>query len=248
MVRKEGKETFENRIISASTLSDFLFDNLKNEYDISTNEGKAQLASKANALIKKMHNSFFKDLLIEELSSIVGLSQQHLESKIDSAAGTKITPSTKREIKKEAPVFRGQQVSNHKTRLAIAILIQNPDLASSHKVPKGFDDAFTKGLPLLHILQKTIDSNPEISAAALLERFRDSEYEKALSKLAFLQTPETENKDNLDKEYANLLQRLQYDDRMEYLTHKADSGEALTPEENKEFLMLATNKPNTKID
>ena len=244
MVRKEGKEAFENRIINASTLSDFLFNNLKNEYDISTNEGKAQLASKANALIKKMHNSFFKDLLIEELSSIVGLSQQHLESKIELTNATRINKT----IKKETPVFRGQQVSNHKTRLTIALLIQNPSLASTHKVPKSFDNAFTKGLPLLHTLQRTIDSNPEISPAALLERFRDSEYEKALSKLAFLQTPETENKDNLENEYFNLLQRLQYDDRMEYLTHKVDSGETLTDDENKEFLTLATNKPNTKID
>ena len=244
MVRKEGKEAFENRIINASTLSDFLFDNLKNEYDISTNEGKAQLASNANALIKKMHNSFFKDLLIEELSSIVGLSQQHLESKIESTGDTK----TNRPIKKTTPVFRGQQVSNHKTRLAIALLIQNPALASTHKVSDNFKNAFTKGLPLLHILQSTIDSNPEISSTALLERFRDSQYEKALSKLSFLQTPETENKDNLENEYFNLLQRLQYDDRMEYLTHKVDSGEALTDDENKEFLTLATNKPNTKID
>jgi DNA primase len=31
MVRKEGKEAFENRIVNSSTLSDFLFDNLENE-------------------------------------------------------------------------------------------------------------------------------------------------------------------------------------------------------------------------
>ncbi len=254
MIRKEGKEAFENRIINASTLSDFLFENLKNECDVSTNEGKAQLASKANTLIKKMHNSIFKDLLIEELSSIVGLSQQHLESRIESISDTR----TNRQIKKETPdsreqfsqsqLSRGQQVSNHKTRLAIALLIQNPALGSTHKVPESFKSAFTKGLPLLHTLQIAIDSNLKISSAALLERFRDSEYEKALSKLAFLQTPETENKDNLEKEYANILQRLQYDDRMEYLTHKVDSGETLTEDENKEFLTLATNKPNTKID
>ncbi len=246
MVRKEGKEAFESRIVGASTLSDFLFENLKNECDVSTNEGKAQLASRANALIKKMHNSIFKDLLIEELSSIVGLSQQHLESKIESAADDKTR--TSRPVKTETPLLHGQQVSNHKTRLAIALLVQNPILASTCKVPETFKTAFTKGLPLLHTLQKTIDSNPEISSAALLERFRDSEHEKALSKLALLQTPETENKDNLNKEYANILQRLQYDDRMEYLTHKVDSGQPLTDDENKEFMMLATNKPNTKID
>ena len=85
MVRTEGKDAFEQRIKNSTTLSEFLFEHLKAEIDLRTKEGKAQLANKANKLIQKMHNSLFKDLLIEELSSLVGLSQQHLESKIASA-------------------------------------------------------------------------------------------------------------------------------------------------------------------
>ncbi len=223
MVRKEGKEAFEQRIKNASTLSDFLFDNLKSECDISNNEGKAQLASKANALIQKMHNSIFKDLLIEELASLVGLSQQHLESKISSETNNKAP------IQKAEPV-RGQQVSNHKTRIAIALLLQNPSLATKYKVPDGFKNAFTKGLPLLHHLQETIETNPDISSAALLERFRDNEHEKALNKLAVLQTPETENADNVEEVYSNIIQRLLIEDRDDYLSHKIQNNEPLTAE------------------
>lgn len=232
MVRKEGKQAFEQRIKNASTLSNFLFENLKSECDISNNEGKAQLASKANTLIQKMHNSIFKDLLIEELASLVGLSQQHLESKISSETNNKKAP-----IQKAQP-FRGQQVSNHKTRIAIALLLQNPSLAAKYKVPDGFKDAFTKGLPLLHHLQKTIETNPDISSAALLERFRDNEHEKALNKLAVLQTPETENTDNVDEVYSNIIQRLLIEDRDDYLTHKIQNNEALTAEEQEEYLKI----------
>ena len=232
MVRKEGKQAFEQRIKNASTLSDFLFENLKSECDISNNEGKAQLASKANALIQKMHNSIFKDLLIEELASLVGLSQQHLESKISSEANNKKAP-----IQKAEP-FRGQQVSNHKTRIAIALLLQNPSLAAKHKVPDGFKDAFTKGLPLLHHLQKTIETNPDISSAALLERFRDNEHEKALNKLAVLQTPETENADNVEEVYSNIIQRLLIEDRDDYFAHKIQNDEPLTAEEQEEYLKI----------
>ncbi len=231
MVRKEGKQAFEQRIKDASTLSDFLFDNLKSECDISTSEGKAQLASKANTLIQKMHNSIFKDLLIEELSSLVGLSQQHLESKISS------------EIKKQAPVqkataIRGQQVSNHKTRIAIALLVQNPSLAAKYKVPEKFKNAFTKGLPLLHLLQEIIESNPDMSSAALLERFRDNEHEKVLNKLAVLQTPETETTDNVDEVYSNIIKRLLIEDRDDYFSHKINNNEPLTAEEQEEFLKV----------
>jgi len=234
MVRKEGKDAFEQRIKNSTPLSEFLFDNLKAESDISTNEGKAQLANQANKLIQKMHNSLFKDLLIEELSSLVGLSQQHLESKISSA----------HEVSKPAPKavtpVRGQQVQNNKTRIAIALLLQNPVLASHHKVPDYFKDAFTKGLPLLYELQKTIESNTEISPAALLERYRNNEHEKALQLLSMLQTPETENADNVSEVYKSLIERLHDEDREEYFNYKIKNNGQLTAEEQKEYLALCT--------
>ncbi len=232
MVRKEGKQAFEQRIKNATTLSEFLFDNFISESDINTQEGKALLASKTNKLIQKMHNSLFKDLLIEELSSLVGLSQQHLEAKISSA-----DESAKPVPKKVKPV-RGQQVQNNKTRIAITLLLQNPMLASHHKVPDDFKYAFTKGLPLLYALQKTIESNTEISSAALLERFRDNEHEKALQRLSMLQTPETENTDNIIEVYKNLIERLSYEDRDEYFNYKIKNNEQLTAEEQKEYLEL----------
>ncbi len=232
MVRKEGKQAFEQRIKNATTLSEFLFNNLISESDISTQEGKALVASKANKLIQKMHNSLFKDLLIKQLSSLVGLSQQHLEAKISSAdKASKPVPKTVKPV-------RGQQVQNNKTRIAITLLLQNPMLASHHKVPDDFKNAFTKGLPLLYALQKTIESNTEISSAALLERFRDNEHEKALQRLSMLQTPETENADNIIEVYKNLIERLSYEDRDEYFNYKIKNNEQLTAEEQKEYLEL----------
>jgi len=157
MVRKEGFDAFEQRIKNATPLSEFLFEHLKSASDINTQEGKAQLASEANKLIQKMHNSLFKDLLIEELSSIVGLSQQLLEEKISSNADKKIPPP------KKVKAVRGQKILINKTRIAIALLVQNPELASQHKVPDDFKHAFKKGLPLLYTLQQTIESNNKIS-------------------------------------------------------------------------------------
>jgi len=234
MVRKEGKEAFEQRIKNATPLSEFLFENLKSESDVSTKEGKAQLASKANALIKKMHNSLFKDLLIEELSSLIGLSQQRLESKISSDENKK-TPL----IKKVKPI-RGQQILINKTRIAIALLIQNPVLASQYKVPDCFKQAFKKGLPLLYILQQTIESNNKISCAALLERFRDTEHENALHAMSMLQTPETENADHIFDVYKNIIERLCIEDRYEFLIDKLENNQQLSEKEMKEYMELST--------
>ncbi|VAW52051.1 DNA primase [hydrothermal vent metagenome] len=238
MVRKEGKEAFEQRIKNATTLSKFLFDHLKQECDTSSKEGQAQLASKANKLIQKMHNSLFKDLLIEELSSIVGLSQQHLEAKIienTTASAAKNYPQQK------TKAARGQLIQNNKTRIAIALLLQNPMLASHHKVPDHFKSAITKGLPLLHTLQQTIETNTKISAAALLERYRDSEFEKALNLLSILQTPETENTDNIVEVYKNIIERLSIEDRYEFLTNKLKIEKQLSENEMEEYKSLLQN-------
>ncbi len=232
MVRKEGCEAFEQRIKNATTLSKFLFQHLKEECDTSSKEGQAQLANKANKLIQKMHNSLFKDLLIEELSSIVGLSQQQLEAKIDSDTKQNILPP-----KITKPV-RGQQILINKTRIAIALLIQNPTLAAQHKVPDSFKQAFKKGLPLLHTLQQTIESNSEISSAALLERFRDSEHENALHTMSMLQTPETETADNILDIYKNIIERLSVEDRYEFLTSKLEARKKLTEDEMQEYKNL----------
>ncbi len=162
------------------------------------------------------------------------MSQQHLEAKISSDA------DNKRPAVKPAKPVRGQLVSNNKTRIAIALLIQNPALAKTHKVPPGFEHAFTKGLPLLYTLQQTIDSNTEISSTALLERFRDTEHAVALNKLAYLQTPETENTDNIADVYSDIIKRLFSEDRDEYLNHKINSNEPLTAEELEEYLKNPT--------
>ena len=234
MVRKEGKEAFEQRIKHAMTLSDFLFNTLTAASDISTSEGKAQLASKANGLIQKMHNSLFKDLLIEELSSLVGLSQQQLEAKIDAR------PEEKKLPPKTVKPVRGQQILINKTRLAIALLMQNPVLASHYKVPESFKEAFNKGLPLLYTLQQTIESNPEISPAALLERFRNSEHEHALNTLSMLQTPETDNENNILEEYKSIVERLRNEERDDFFRHKLENNESLSDEEWKEYLTRPT--------
>lgn len=247
MVRKEGKVAFEQRITNATPLSEFLFNSLKTQCDMSTREGKAQFASKANTLIQRLHNSLFKDMLIEELSSLVGLSQQLLEEKINDVDKHQKHRSvtTTRPVDKQqthGQQNRGQQVQNNKTRIAIALLLQNPTLATQCRVPDRFSNAFTKGLPLLHELQMIIDTNNEITPAALLERFRDNEQENALHKLSILRTPETENSDNIIEVYSNLIDRLDYEDRDEYFKYKFANDQPLSAEEQEEYLNLCTRK------
>ena len=58
--------------------------------------------------------------------------------------------------------------------------------------------------------------------------------------LSMLQTPETENTDNIMDVYKDLIERLHYDDRDEYFNYKISNNEQLTAEEQKEYLNLCT--------
>jgi DNA primase len=68
MVRKEGKEAFEKRATKALSLSDFFFQTLAGQCDLSTMEGRARLAAMAINHIKELPAGIFQSILLEELA------------------------------------------------------------------------------------------------------------------------------------------------------------------------------------
>ncbi len=231
MVRKAGKTAFEQRIDNATPLSDFLFSRLSEAIDEHTREGRAQLAEQAKPLLQKMPNSIYRELLFAELSQRVGLEQDALEARI--APRTPPPQPSARPSRSNT-----QQLKTTKTRVAIALLLQNPSLVACYPIPANFKTANSRGLPLLYHIYQTIQTNPSITCAALLERYRDHEYEKALNTLALWSSPETENTATREHDYINIIQRLEKEERYEYLLDK-EKNQGLNEAEMHEFLHLS---------
>ncbi len=80
LVRKEGFTGFMQRVKKAQSLPDFLFQHLQTQADISRLDGKAKLASIAQGWIDKVPEGFIKQLLYSQLSSLVGLSVEQIQS------------------------------------------------------------------------------------------------------------------------------------------------------------------------
>ena len=174
MIRKEGKENFEQRIAEAKPLSEFLFERLSEDLNLDSSEGKSSLTEKAKPLLSKLPESVFKDLLYQELSSLTGLNANKLQSsapEITKAAVVSSRPRSNREVKQNA------------TRDAIALLLQFPNLSCEALVPDTFKDSEIQGLPLLHEIHSMIKSHPEITPSALLERWRNNESFSVLQKM-----------------------------------------------------------------
>ena len=182
LIRNAGKEAFTQYLHKSTTLSEFFFSKLGKEIDSSTPDGCAKLASVAKPLLAKLPPSVFRDLMYKELNMRVG------------------TPVTQPQhpdysIKSTNPRSTARLPKYTKTRLAIALLLREPNLA--HKALPREDLAHLNavpGIPLLIQLLEIIEENPDLASAALIERFRGHEAYPHLQKLLEWDPPDMANR------------------------------------------------------
>jgi DNA primase len=78
IVRKEGKEAFEKRLDNSKHLPEFLFDNVKEQVDFDTLDGKARFGQLAAPLISRLPTGMLKELMQQQLSQETGIKQEVL--------------------------------------------------------------------------------------------------------------------------------------------------------------------------
>lgn len=175
MVRKEGKTQFEERLYKSTLLSDFFFQTLSNDIDLTTMEGRAQLTSRALQLIKMLPPILFQDFLLTELSKRVRLDLSQLKARMDGNQAIVFNkPPTKKvsaKTKTKSPLA-----------IALALLVQNPSL-SAH-LPEMLPDEDDKPWQLLKELKKTLSGQNIMTTGILLERWHDRPDLEDIVKLA----------------------------------------------------------------
>jgi DNA primase len=176
LVRKERSEAFQQRLKQAQPLPEFLFENLSEPLDLSRLDHRAQLADKARPLLNNLPAGTFRQLMINQLTQLVGVSENEL-----SLSASKPSVASK----PKGPANRPDTLSP--VAQVISFLVQQPSLLSGNEetlsaVPN--DETVLKGSGLLHKLGQAIGANAVINTAQLLERMRQSEHHVALEKLA----------------------------------------------------------------
>jgi len=179
LVRKEGRDAFEQRLSNATLLSDFLFQHLTAELDLTSAEGRAKLDAGARGLIQTMPVGTFRGLLEARLAGLVGIDSHARGGGNRWSAGQRHT----------APNARSQARAGAKPltplRRAVALLLDQPALArQADAQPRDWHDLDNPGVPLLRQLIDTALAYPDITPAAMCERWRDSEHESAIRRLS----------------------------------------------------------------
>ncbi|MBY4676058.1 DNA primase [Marinobacterium arenosum] len=79
LVRKEGPDAFQQRMNGALPLSSFFFQTLQRDIDLDHLDGRARFSREALPLIGAMQPSILRQMMLNQVQQLTGLSEQQLE-------------------------------------------------------------------------------------------------------------------------------------------------------------------------
>jgi DNA primase len=235
-VNEFGSDGFEKALEEGVALSDFLIRELASQVDMTTIDGKARLAELARPLIGKIPQGVYRELLLDSLAETVGLSSSKLEKMIGQPEARKSAaqpPAAASRRRQSSASGRPSVV-----RRAITLLLNNPDAVDKLDIEK-LAGVNRPGVDLLHDLIETVQEEPHITTAGLLERWRHHEEGRHLGKLAAVEVPDEDEFDPA-AELAACLDQLAIvgrRERIDFLIEKQRLG-SLTDEEKGELRAL----------
>ncbi|MCV2883348.1 DNA primase [Aestuariibacter sp. AA17] len=230
LIRKIGREAFEQTLDNAVPLSEFFFENLTQRHHIGTQEGKAALRQEALGYIEQIKADNLSALLQEELDI---KTRGHLAS----AQAVNRDMGSVKKFDSSRPV----RTAISPVRKLIRLLLLRPQLATSNPEvnPQPLDEQLSQGLKILKKLHHFCMQNASAHTGLVLEYFRDDPDGKHLNKL--LHADHDADETNPDKLYKDSFSRLieqQLHARFEQLRVK----NSLTEDEKREFMLLSQTK------
>jgi len=237
-VNEHGSDAFIRAVDEGVALSDFLINELASQVDMSTVDGKARLAELAKPLINRIPLGVYRELLIDSLAGSVGLSSTRLEKMIGQPQADAGRPAERTiRLGRGRTAMSGRRPSV--VRRAITLLLNHPSAGNKLDIER-LAAVNRPGVELLHDLIETVQAEPNITTAGLLERWRHDEEGRHLGKLAAGEVPEEEDFDAA-AELAACLDQLAlagHRERIEFLIEKQKVS-SLSDEEKAELRQLS---------
>jgi DNA primase len=238
LVRKEGREAFLARLEQARPLPDFFIEEIKRRVQGAGRrlDARARLVELARPLLSKMQPGALRRALVDRVADFGLVSNLELTRLIEG----QIRVSARQ---RGEPRGVGTPKDPPSTlRLAIAMLVQYPQLAAKATLSWRLDDPSDPGLSLLGEVIDLIRSTPRINTAAIVEHFRDSNHIHTISRLAAWEHPALMEPSEAD--LAALLDKLRRDaikGRVDKLLMN-QKNHGLRPEEVAELKRLLDEK------
>ncbi|NMP32115.1 DNA primase [Thalassotalea sp. M1531] len=227
LIRQQGQQTFEQILDNAQPLSRFLLENLIAKIDMTSLEGRAALADSFQPYVNKMPDSVLKESLINELANSFGTGGDHLAKQMTQSSAQANKTKNVRKTTRATPV-----------RLAIALLLEKPQLVSCLPNASVLAHLDMPGMALFNELLAICASNPHINSGQIIELFRERQEGKQLAKLLIWEHQiDSGNAEDVFLDSIEKLLNTLVEQRTEVLLQKARLNQ-LTPEEKRELQTL----------
>lgn len=229
LVRTEGREAFEARMSEAVSLSTYLFDQLTQQVDMSTLDGRSRLVELARPLVGRLPPGAFRQLVLGRLGELAGMDTAAVTDALEGRAAR--TPP------RERPARRGTPPSGRPSlvRQTITLLLHHPSLAGHAAGLERVATLDRPGVPLLVELLELLHARPNLTTAGALQHFQGRDEGRHLAKLAAGERHELT--DALETEFTDAWARLNHlvvEQRYAALTEKARAG-GLDDAEKREY-------------
>jgi DNA primase len=182
LVGEEGKDAFEARLDSALPLSEYFVHGLVQDLDLTSVDGRAQLAEQARPLVARLPEGVYRELLIDRLALEVRMPATRLAQLLGVGQPAPTTATSGRPARppmaQTVSAGRGNLV-----RQAITLLVQHPTSARAVRDGGELDGVDRPGVALL-LEMLAVLREESLGTAQLLERFRGREEHPALERLA----------------------------------------------------------------
>jgi DNA primase len=226
-IQQQGLEAFHQQALQAATLTEFLFSELLTRGEVQSPEGRAQFIDMLRPYFTRIPLQSLKDEILRQVEKRLNVE---LDSRLLKIMGEAQNSSDGRQVLPEqhwTPV-----------RLAINLLLQQPQLADQAGNLDELCEADIPGIDLLLALIDQIYENPGISPQNLLARFDEHPHSEHLYKIAAT-TPAMEDESaQIGPMFGDALRRLrdQYrESRFRILQNKLQNGLELTSAELDEY-------------
>jgi DNA primase len=226
LIRKEGKEQFENRIANALTISNFFFQTIASQTDTASLEGRARFVKLGTEQLEPLPDTIFKKMMLDELSSRARLTVEPAQ------------PSNKNTFYQQPNLKIMRPTSPLK--LALMLLVQNPQLVNAlvEPIPVLEAKGFTLLMDLIEMAQQQA-----LNAGSFKECWRHHPEAATIEKLAQLEhmIPEI----GIEHEFVGAiakLKKLKFGEAIEKLLVKANQSPLSQDEKLELQSLIESNK------
>jgi len=150
-------------------------------------DGRARLVELARPLIQRIPSDVYRELLLTQLASVVGMPAARLTELLGATPGTDTAPTSDRSRRMTAQrpsVSTGLAGRSNLVRQAVSLLVHHPSAAAAPVDLEALSAVDRPGVPLLLELLTQLREDPAPNQAVLLERWRERSEYGSLSKLA----------------------------------------------------------------